>query len=144
PDLLEVRRYEALVRGTLVRAGGYRTKRMPGRGREFSHFRDYTPDDDYRHVNWKATARRHRPVTAVFESEHSQDIIFCLDVGRMMADHVGSLSKLDHAINAILMLTHVSQAFQDTLGLLIFSYTAHRYCPPGEGQAQHAQFLQPL
>jgi len=144
PNLLEVRRYEALVRATLVRAGGYRSKRLPGAGREFSHFRDYTIDDDYRHVNWKATARRAKPITAVFESEHSQDIIFCLDIGRMMAAHVGSLSKLDHAINAILMLTHVSQAFQDNLGLLIFSHAVHRYLPPGKGQAQHAQFLQAL
>jgi uncharacterized protein (DUF58 family) len=144
PNLLEVRRYEALVRATLVRAGGYRSKRLPGAGREFSHFRDYTIDDDYRHVNWKATARRAKPITAVFESEHSQDIIFCLDIGRMMAAHVGSLSKLDHAINAILMLTHVSQAFQDNLGLLIFSHAVHRYLPPGKGKAQHAQFLQAL
>src|SRR5437016_10097617 len=144
PNLLEVRRYEALVRATLVRAGGYRSKRLPGAGREFSHFRDYTIHDDYRHVNWKATARRAKPITAVFESEHSQDIIFCLDTGRMMAAHVGSLSKLDHAINAILMLTHVSQAFQDNLGLLIFSHTVHRYLPPAKGHAQHAHFLQAL
>jgi uncharacterized protein (DUF58 family) len=144
PNLLEVRRYESLVRSTLVRTGGYRVRRLPGAGREFSHYRDYTPDDDYRHVSWKATARRHRPVTTVFESEHSQDIIFCLDVGRMMAARVGALSKLDHAINAILMLTHVSQTFQDNLGLLVFSHEVHLYLPPGKGRAQHARFLQAL
>jgi uncharacterized protein (DUF58 family) len=144
PNLLEVRRYEALLRATLVRTGGYRARRLLGAGREFSHFRDYTIDDDYRHVNWKATARRGKPITTVFESEHSQDIIFCLDIGRMMAARVGSLTKLDHAINAVLMLTHVSQAFQDNLGLLVFSHTVHRYLPPGKGQAQHAQFLQAL
>jgi uncharacterized protein (DUF58 family) len=144
PNLLEVRRYEALVRATLVRAGGYRSRRLPGAGREFSHFRDYTVDDDYRHVNWKATARRAKPITAVFESEHSQDIIFCLDIGRMMAARVGRLSKLDHAINAVLMLTHVSQTFQDNLGLLVFSHQVHRYLPPAKGQAQYAQFLQAL
>jgi uncharacterized protein (DUF58 family) len=144
PNLLEVRRYEALVRTTLVRAGGYRARRLPGAGREFSHYRDYTPDDDYRHVSWKATARRHKPITAVFESEHSQDIIFCLDVGRMMAARVGTLTKLDHAINAVLMLTHVSQTFQDNLGLLVFSHSVHLYLPPGRGRAQHARFLQAL
>jgi uncharacterized protein (DUF58 family) len=144
PNLLEVRRYEALVRSTLVRAGGYRSKRMPGAGREFSHFRDYTVDDDYRQVNWKATARRAKPITAVFESEHSQDIIFCLDVGRMMAARVGALTKLDHAINAILMLTHVSQSFQDNLGLLVFSHTVHRYLPPAKGHTQYTHFLQAL
>jgi uncharacterized protein (DUF58 family) len=144
PNLLEIRRYEALVRTTLVRAGGYRAKRLPGAGREFSHYRDYTPDDDYRHVSWKATARRGKPITAVHESEHSQDIIFCLDVGRMMAARVGTLSKLDHAINAVLMLTHVSQTFQDNLGLLVFSHTVHLWLPPAKGHAQHARFLQAL
>jgi uncharacterized protein (DUF58 family) len=144
PNLLEVRRYEALVRTTLVRAGGYRAKRLPGAGREFSHYRDYTQDDDYRHVSWKATARRNKPITSVFESEHSQDIIFCLDIGRMMAARVGTLTKLDHAINAVLMLTHVSQTFQDNLGLLVFSHTVHLYLPPAKGRAQHARFLQAL
>jgi uncharacterized protein (DUF58 family) len=144
PNLLEVRRYEALVRTTLVRAGGYRARRLPGAGREFSHYRDYTPDDDYRHVSWKATARRNRPITSVYESEHSQDIIFCLDVGRLMAARVGTLTKLDHAINAVLMLTHVSQTFQDNLGLLVFSHTVHLYLPPAKGRAQHARFLQAL
>jgi uncharacterized protein (DUF58 family) len=144
PNLLEVRRYEALVRTTLVRAGGYHNKRLPGAGREFSHFRDYTIDDDYRHVNWSATARRAKPITAVFESEHSQDIIFCLDAGRMMAARVGRLTKLDHAINAILMLTHVSQTFQDNVGLLVFSHSVQLWLPPAKGRAQHAQFLQAL
>jgi uncharacterized protein (DUF58 family) len=144
PNLLEVRRYEALVRTTLVRAGGYRSKRLPGAGREFSHYRDYTPDDDFRHVSWKATARRGKPITAVHESEHSQDIIFCLDIGRMMAARVGTLTKLDHAINAVLMLTHVSQSFQDNLGLLVFSHTVHLWLPPAKGHAQHARFLQAL
>ena len=138
PNLLEVRRYEALVRTTLVRSGGYRAKRLPGAGREFSHYREYTRDDDYRHVSWKATARRNKPITSVFESEHSQDIIFCLDIGRMMAARVGTLTKLDHAINAVLMLTHVSQTFQDNLGLLVFSHTVHLYLPPAKGRAQHA------
>jgi uncharacterized protein (DUF58 family) len=144
PNLLEVRRYEALVRSTLVRTGGHHVKRMPGAGREFSHFRDYTVDDDYRHINWKATARRARPITSVFESEHSQDIIFCLDVGRMMAARVGRLSKLDHAINAVLMLTHVSHRFQDNLGLLVFSHSVHLWLPPAKGRSQHARFLQAL
>jgi uncharacterized protein (DUF58 family) len=144
PNLLEVRRYEAMVRTTLVRPGGYHIKRLPGASKEFSHFRDYTVDDDYRHVSWKATARRGKPITSVYESERSQDILFCLDAGRMMAARVGKLSKLDHAINAILMLTHVSHRFQDNLGLLVFSHRVHEYIPPAKGRAQHARFLQVL
>jgi uncharacterized protein (DUF58 family) len=144
PNLLEVRRFESLVRTTLVRAGGYHVRRRPGAGREFSHYRDYTPDDDYRHVGWNATARRGKLITSVFESEQSQDIIFCLDIGRMMAGRVGTLTKLDHAINAVLMLTHVSHRFQDNLGLLVFSHTVHTYLPPTKGRSQYARFLQTL
>src|SRR5947207_2016619 len=144
PNLQEVRRYEALMRTTLVRSGGYHIKRLPGASKEFSHFREYTVDDDYRHVSWKATARRGKPITSVFESERSQDIIFCLDVGRMMAARVGALTKLDHAINAVLMLTHVSHRFQDNLGLLVFSHTVHTYLPPAKGRFQYARFLQTL
>jgi uncharacterized protein (DUF58 family) len=144
PNLLEIRRYEALVRTTLVRSAGYRMRRLPGTGREFSHYRDYTPDDDYRQIGWKATARRGKPITAIHESEHSQDIIFCLDIGRMMAARVGRLTKLDHAINAILMLTHVSQTFQDNVGLLVFSHGVHQYLPPAKGRGQHSKFLQAL
>src|SRR5438093_11734006 len=62
----------------------------------------------------------------------------------MMAARVGNLSKLDHAINAVLMLTHVSQRFQDNLGLLVFSHKVHEYIPPAKGRAQHARFLQAL
>src|SRR5262249_9111401 len=61
-----------------------------------------------------------------------------------MAARVGNLTKLDHAINAVLMLTHVSQTFQDNLGLLVFSHTVHFYLPPAKGRAQHARFLQAL
>jgi uncharacterized protein (DUF58 family) len=144
PNLLEVRRYEAMVRTTLVHTGGYHVRRRPGAGREFSHYRDYTVDDDYRHIGWTATARRGKLITSVFESEQSQDIIFCLDVGRMMAARVGNLTKLDHAINAVLMLTHVSHRFQDNLGLLVFSHTVHTYLPPAKGRFQYARFLQTL
>jgi uncharacterized protein (DUF58 family) len=127
-----------------MRTGGYHVRRLPGAGREFSHYREYTVDDDFRHIGWNATARRGKLITSVFESEQSQDIIFCLDVGRMMAARVGGLTKLDHAINAILMLTHVSHRFHDNLGLLVFSHTVHTYLPPSKGRGQYARFLQTL
>jgi uncharacterized protein (DUF58 family) len=143
PNLLDVRRYEALMRTRFQPDEGYRARRI-GAGREFDHFRDYTVDDDYRFVNWKASARRAKLTTSVFEVEHSQDVIFCLDMGRMMAAHVGNLTKLDHAINAIMMLAHVSQRFQDNLGLLTFTHTVHQYLRPSKGHAQFAKFLDAL
>ena len=95
---------QRLFRVKAVRSAGQHLKRLPGSSKEFSHFRDYTVDDDFRHVSWKATARRGKPITAVYESERSQDIIFCLDIGRMMAARVGikmalmAWSSLDRAM----------------------------------------------
>src|SRR5262249_4756615 len=43
-----------------------------------------------------------------------------------------------------LMLAHVSQTFQDNLGLLVFSHAVHLYLPPAKGRGQHARFLQAL
>jgi uncharacterized protein (DUF58 family) len=132
-----------LVRARLQIGEGYKVRRI-GSGREFSHFRDYTEDDDFRYVNWRASARRTKLITTVFESEHSQEVIFCLDTGRMMAAHVGLMTKLDHAINAILMLTHISLKFQDNLGLLVFSHSVQQYLPPSKGRFQYAKFLEAL
>src|SRR5712692_1559001 len=88
PNLLEVRKYELLARrGRLIEAG-LRASRRFGTGTEFESLRDYQTDDDYRRINWKATARRGRPITAEFETERSQNVLVVLDSGRLMATAV--------------------------------------------------------
>ncbi|MGZ4411591.1 MAG: DUF58 domain-containing protein, partial [Gaiellaceae bacterium] len=52
---------------------GIHRSRLAGRGTEFERIRDYTPDDEYRQIDWKATARRQRPMTRVYEAERSQN-----------------------------------------------------------------------
>jgi uncharacterized protein (DUF58 family) len=42
------------------------------------------------------------------------------------------------------MLTHVSQTFQDNVGLLVFSHSVQLWLPPAKGRSQHAHFLQAL
>ena len=69
-----------------------------------ARLRDYAQGDSVREVDWKATARRTRPVTRVMESERSQSILICVDAGRSMAAQVDGLTKLDHAVNAALFL----------------------------------------
>ena len=84
PNLLDVRRYDLLLRRNRLQEIGLRNTRQFGEGTEFERLREYLPDDEYRRIDWKATARRHRPVTVEYQTERSQNVIALLDVGRMM------------------------------------------------------------
>jgi uncharacterized protein (DUF58 family) len=63
PNLLDIRRYDLLLRKDRLREMGLRTVRQLGEGSEYDRLREYLPDDDFRHIDWKATARRNRPIT---------------------------------------------------------------------------------
>jgi uncharacterized protein (DUF58 family) len=132
PDLREVARYELMARRTRLAEHGIHRSRLIGRGTEFERIRDYTPDDEYRHVDWKATARRNRPMSRVYEVERSQNVFLVVDAGRMMAGRIGRLSKLDYAINAALMLAHVALKSGDRVGLMVVSDDVDAYLPLGK------------
>ena len=134
PNLLEVRKYDLLARRDRLLEAGLRASRRFGSGTEFESLREYLPDDDYRRINWKATARRGRPMTAEFETERSQNVLAVLDAGRLMATAVQELTKLDHAVNTSLLLTYVAAARGDRVGLLAFSDRVVAYLPPRRGR----------
>lgn len=144
PDLREVAKYELMIRRSRLDELGIHRSRLIGRGTEFERIREYTPDDEYRHVDWKATARRRRPMSRVYEVERSQNVFLVLDAGRMMAGRVGTLSKLDYAVNAALMLAHVALQNGDRVGLMIVSDDVDAYLPLGKGHAQFRQCLELL
>ncbi len=144
PDLREVERYERMVRRSRLQEFGIHRSRLAGRGTEFEQLRDYTPDDDYRQIDWKATARRHRPTSRVYEVERSQNVLLVLDAGRMMAGRVGKLSRLDFAVNAAVMLAHVALRGGDRVGLLIVSDGVDAYLPLGKGPAHFKTLTEQL
>jgi len=84
PNLLDVRRYDLLLRRNRLQEMGLRSTRVFGEGNEFERLREYLPDDDFRRIDWKATARRNRPVTVEYQTERSQIIMCLIDIGRMM------------------------------------------------------------
>src|SRR5437667_364319 len=82
PDTSLLRRLALGARARELTRLGLRQLRREGEGDEFDKLRDYAPDDDFRDINWKATAKRSRPVTQVYEAERSQRVILALDCGR--------------------------------------------------------------
>jgi len=138
PDILAVHRYALLARKGALQELGIRMMRYAGAGTEFESLRDYERDDDYRDIDWKATARRGKPVVRRFEVERSQTIVLAVDAGRLMQPVVGGLSKLDRAVNAALLLAFLATRGGDLVGLLVFGRDVHTFLPPKKG---HRQFL---
>src|SRR6185369_16191019 len=107
PDVTAVRVYELLARQSrenlLVRA-----VRLRGGENEFERLREYGRDDEYRNIDWKATARRGRLIVREYQQERNQTVVCLLDCGRLMTAESNGLAQLDHALNAVLMLAHVA------------------------------------
>lgn len=144
PNLVDVRQYDLLLRRNRLWELGLRSTRQLGAGNEFERLRDYTPDDEYRRINWKATARRGRPISVEYETERSQNIYVLLDVGRMMRSPVGDIAKMDYAINAVLLLAYVAVQKGDRVGLLTFADTVLYTLAPRSGKAQFHRLLEQL
>ncbi|MGD8585013.1 MAG: DUF58 domain-containing protein [Chloroflexota bacterium] len=144
PNLLNVRRYEILLRRNRLQELGLRHTRVMGQGTEFERLREYLPDDEYRRIDWKATARRHRPVTIEYQSERSQNIMIVLDIGRMMQSPVAQIAKLDYVINAALLFTYVASGKGDKVGMMTFADDVQQFLRPRQGRSQFYRMLELL
>ena len=144
PDILAVHGYSLLARRGMLHEIGVRAARFSGVGREFESLRDYESGDDYRDIDWKATARRGQPVVRRFEAERSQTMILAIDAGRLMTARVGGLAKLDRAINAALLLAWLAWNAGDNVGLLVFARDIERFLPPRKGHRQFLAILEAL
>jgi uncharacterized protein (DUF58 family) len=144
PNLLDVRRYDLLLKRNRLHEMGLRTTRQFGEGTEFERLREYLPDDEYRRINWKATARRNFPVTTEYQTERSQQVIAVLDVGRMMQSPVADIAKLDYVVNAVLLLTYVATGKGDRVGMMSFADDVQHYLSPRQGRGQFYRMLELL
>ena len=133
-----VRAYELLARQSrenlLVRA-----VRLRGGENEFERLREYQRDDEYRNIDWKATARRGRLIVREYQQERNQTVVCLLDCGRLMTAESDGLAQLDHALNAVLMLAHVAARAGDQLGLLAFDAGAQLPAPGGRAAGRPAR-----
>jgi uncharacterized protein (DUF58 family) len=141
PNLAAIDVYEALARRGQLAEIGLRTMRLRTEGSEFERVRDAFPDDPQRAINWRATARTGRLMASELIPERAQPLVICLDHGRLMGIGAGELTKLDHAINAALLLVHVALRSGDRAGMLAFSDTVTNTLPPRAGTAQLRRFL---
>ena len=144
PNLLETAKFNLMAKRGRLQQIGIRAARLIGAGREFESLRDYQIDDDYRRIDWKATARKGKLISRQFEVERSQNIILVLDVGRTMLAEIDGIAKLDYAVNAALLLAYVATLADDKVGLLVFADKVETWIPPQKGRAQVYRILDAL
>lgn len=120
PSYLMLRQYELLAHSQNLTEQGIKRIRKPGNNTDFEQIKEYVVGDDYRSINWRATARRHQLMTNVYQEERSQQVYCVIDKGRMMQQSHRNMSLLDYAINASLVLSYVAINKEDRAGLVTF------------------------
>lgn len=134
PNVLALKEFDLLRQRGHLRQMGIRRSRMRGLGTEFESMREYTEGDDFRKIDWKATARRGKLVVRNYEQERNQSVVLGIDVGRLMLAEVDGIRKLDHVLDAVLMLAHAAAHAGDCVGLLVYADTVRRSIPPRKGR----------
>ncbi|MGB3514304.1 MAG: DUF58 domain-containing protein [Microcoleaceae cyanobacterium] len=142
PDLVGLR--SLTIRLSLQNTGTMRQKRRQGMGTEFSELREYGIGDDTRLIDWKATARRSRPLVRVLEPETEQTVIILLDGGRLMTAQVQGLKRFDWGLNATLSLALAGLSRGDRVGVGVFERQVSTWIPPERGKNQLSKLIESL
>src|SRR5438067_7582143 len=135
PNLKAVRRMHKQLNQFALRSLGARAAPRIGKGRDFDRLRDYVNDDDYRDIAWRASARHGRLIVREFRLDRSQEILLCLDQGHRMAARVAQITRLDHAVNATVLISYICNRMEDKVGLVAFDTDVDKGLPIGRGPA---------
>ncbi len=144
-DIMQrVRRIEMQARRlvTSTFAGLYRSG-FRGQGLDFDEFREYTPGDEPRFIDWKVTARTGTPYVRKFHEEREQALLLAVDASASMryASSLSQDSKLEYAARIATTLAYSAALNGDKTGLLIFGCNPHFYLPPAKGARQYLRVL---
>ncbi|MBV9040123.1 MAG: DUF58 domain-containing protein [Acidimicrobiia bacterium] len=115
---------------------GLRSARGQGGGTEFDALREYGVDDESRRIDWAATARTTKVIVRTYRAERNQTVLLLLDAGRTMAGQVDGVPRLDHALDAVMMLTAVATRLGDRAGLVAFDESVRAVVGPGHARGQ--------
>lgn len=144
PAFHQMKKYQLMAISNRLNENGSRRLRKLGNSTEFEQIKEYVTGDDYRKVNWKATARKGEIMVNTFTDEKSQHIYCLIDKGRNMKMPFGGMSLLDYAINASLVLSNVALTRQDKAGLLTFASKPETFLPADRKGMQMELILENL
>lgn len=144
PSYIQMRRYQLAAIGNQLQDVGTKRLRKVGHSTEFEQIKEYVRGDDYRTVNWKATARRGDLMVNAFTDERSQQIFCVINKGRVMKMPFAGMTLLDHSINGALALQNVALRKGDKAGLITFAEKVDTFLPADKKASQLNLLMQAL
>jgi uncharacterized protein (DUF58 family) len=120
PSYIQMRKYELLAISNRLTDTGIKKIRRIGHNMEFELIKEYVPGDDFRTINWRASARKNHLMVNHYQDERSQQVYNLIDKGRVMQMPFKGLSLLDYAINASLVISNIAIKKTDKAGLMTF------------------------
>jgi uncharacterized protein (DUF58 family) len=120
---------------------GLRSSAYRGGSDEFDSLREYRPDDEFRRINWKATARSPRPIANEYREEHNQQVVMLLDASRATAGQVDGVSRLEHSLDAAIAVAGLAARVGDHVGALAFGRDVRAFVEPRGGPSQPPRIL---
>jgi len=144
PNVHRVRQEALAFFGTRQLETGIKVERHLGDGTEFHALRDWTPGLDPRSISWRASARHRRLLGLERRAERSHRVVLAVDTGRLMAEPVDGMSRLDHAIEAALLLVWASLKAGDRVGLYAFDERPRVWVEPAGTLSRYEALRQSL
>jgi uncharacterized protein (DUF58 family) len=144
PSYIQMRRYGLMAVAHNLQQTGVKRMRKLGHSMEFEQIKEYVRGDDYRTINWKATARKGDLMMNNFTDERSQQIYCVINKGRVMKMPFEGMTLLDYAINASLVISNVALHKQDKAGLITFSQSLDAFLPADKKPTQINHILEVL
>lgn len=129
PSIIQMQQYDFLAIGNRLTETGIKKLRRIGHTQEFEQIKEYVPGDDFRTINWKATAKQSQMMVNQYQDERSQSIYSIIDTGRVMKMPFNGLKLLDYAINSTLAFSNVALKRKDRTGMLAFSKNVETFVP---------------
>jgi uncharacterized protein (DUF58 family) len=118
---------------------GLKVEKFLGDGSEFEALREYVPGLDHRAIDWKSSARHRKLLCQEFRAERNHQVVLAVDAGQLMSEPVAGVPKLDHAINAAILLAWFCLRTGDRVGLLGFDERVRQWAEPAGGMHAFAR-----
>lgn len=119
---------------------GIRSSVLRGEGTDFDSLRPYHPDDEFRRINWRATARASEPISNTFRQERNQRVLIMVDAGRTMATSIEGQTRFEHAMDSCVALAELAGQMGDHVGMMAFGSRPLAIVPPRSGKV-HARLI---
>lgn len=144
PSFIKMKEYELLAISNRLRDTGVKQIRKIGHTMEFEQIRQYIRGDDYRTINWKATARKNDLMVNQYQDERSQPVYSVIDMGRAMKMPFAGMSLLDYSINTSLVISKIALMKHDKPGLITFSDKIDTLLPATRKKSQIRSVMEAL